>query len=66
MQEKDFLTVKMLSKDPSCPFTERALRCYIWRAKKNGLERAIYRIGDRVFIKRSEWIKWIESHSPMK
>ena len=63
---KELLTVPMLAQDPMCPFSEKAIRFYIWRSGVNGLAPAIIRIGKKVLIKRSEWLKWIEAHSQQK
>jgi hypothetical protein len=66
LENKDFMTVNMLVRDPSCPFSEKALRFHIWRSGVNGLAPAIFRIGRKILIKRAEWIKWIESHAQQK
>ena len=63
---KEFLTVKMLLDDPSCPFSEKALRFHIWKSGVNGLAPAIFRIGKKILIKRAEWIKWLEGHAQQK
>jgi hypothetical protein len=63
---KEILTVKMLLSDPSCPFSEKALRYHIWKSGINGLSKAIIRIGRRVLIKKSEWIHWLDSHAQNK
>lgn len=63
---KEFLTPKMLVNDPTCPFSEKALRFHIWRSGINGLAPAIYRVGKKILIKRSEWLKWLESHAQKK
>ena len=65
-RDKEFLTPKMLVEDPSCPFSEKALRFHIWRSGVNGLAPAIFRIGKKILIKRTEWIRWIEGHSQQK
>ena len=64
--DKEFLDVKMLVEDPVCPFTERAVRFHIWKAGINGLAPAIYRVGRKILVKRSEWVKWLESHAQKK
>lgn len=63
---KDFLDVAMLVKDPICPFSEKAVRFHIWKSGVNGLAPAIFRIGKKILVKRSEWVKWIESHAQQK
>ena len=63
---KEFLTVKMLLDDPSCPFSEKALRFHIWKSGVNGLAPAIFRSGKKSLIKKAEWIKWLEGHAQQK
>ena len=65
-KEKEFLTIPMLVADPTCPFSEKALRFHVWRSGVNGLAPAIFRIGRKILIKRSEWIKWLEGHAQQK
>jgi len=65
-RDKEFLTLKMLVEDPSCPFSEKALRFHIWRSGVNGLAPAIFRIGRKILIKRSGWLRWLESHAQQK
>lgn len=62
---KEFLDISMLVKDLCCPFSEKAVRFHIRKSGINGLAPAIFRIGKKILVKRSEWIKWIESHSQL-
>lgn len=63
---KEFLTVKMLLDDPSCPFSEKALRFHIGKSGVNGLAPEIFRIGKKFLIKKSLWIIWLENHAQQK
>lgn len=65
-QGKEYLTLKMLVEDPICPFSEKAVRFHVWKSGVNGLAPAIFRIGKKILVKRSEWIKWLESHAQQK
>lgn len=66
MHNKIYLSIKELATDETCPFSEKALRWHIWRSGVNGLAPAIYRIGKKILIKKSEWVKWLESHAQKK
>jgi hypothetical protein len=63
---KEFLDIKSLVRDPMCPLSEKAVRFHVWRSGVNGLAPAVYRIGRKILIKRSEWVKWLESHAQKK
>ena len=57
--ENDLISVNDFSeKYPT--FTKGALRAYIFNADKNGFKDVIRRIGSRVFIKESNFMKWVE------
>jgi len=44
------------------PFiTEATLRWWIFHAETSGLKPALLKIGDRVYIDRAEFHKWLES-----
>ena len=47
----------------SSPFTEHQLRWYIFNARDNGLhkQRAVVRIGRRVYIDTAAFERWIDS-----
>ena len=42
-------------------FTEDSLRWHIRHAEKNGLDRALIRIGQRVYIDPEAFDRWLES-----
>lgn len=63
---KDYMSIPMLVEDPICPLSEKAVRFHVWRSGVNGLAPAIFRIGKKILIKRSEWIRWLESHGQQK
>lgn len=46
----------------SYPFTEPALRALIFRARWNGLDRAILRVGRRVLIDLEAFEEWLDEH----
>jgi hypothetical protein len=55
-----YQTVKQLAR--STGWTEASIRYWIFHAKKNGLEKAIIRIGRRVLIDIEAFTEWLESH----
>jgi len=56
-------TVKQLAEElrPTGAFTEASLRWLIFNAKGNGFERALVRLGRRVFIHRERFGEWLEA-----
>ena len=62
MKEDDqiYCTVKQIAEDESFCFTEGMLRYYLLHAKKNGLKKAVRRVGRKVLIRRDLFIAWIE------
>lgn len=59
---KDFLDPNQLVRDPCCPFSKRSRYWHIWRSGVNRLAPAIYRVGRKIIISRSAFIKWLTSH----
>lgn len=55
-----YCTVKQIASDPSFCFTVPMLRYYILHAHRNGLSKAIRRIGKKVLIRRDLFIAWLE------
>lgn len=56
-----YCTVQQIVDDPLFCFTESMLRYYILHAHKNGLKKAIRKIGRKVLIRRDLFIKWLEN-----
>lgn len=55
----ELLTVKQfIEKHPA--FTNGSIRALIFNAQKNGLSKALRRIGGRVLIKEKDFFNWIE------
>jgi hypothetical protein len=61
-----YCTVKQLAEDPYFCFTVSMLRYYILEAHKNGLAKAIRRIGRKVLIRRDLFVQWIEEQGARK
>lgn len=62
-QEKSYCTIKQIADDPQFCFTAPMLRYYVLNAHKNGLARALRRLGRKVLIRRDLFIEWIEKQS---
>jgi hypothetical protein len=58
-----YCTVKQLADDKSLCFTQNMLRYYLLHSHKNGLRKAIRKVGRKVLIRRDLFIAWIESQS---
>lgn len=59
MDYTELRTVKQLAAES--PFlTEAKLRAWIFHADTNGLARALFKIGGRVYIERLEFSQWLE------
>ena len=57
----DLRTVKQLAAE--APFvTENKLRWWIFHSETNGLNTALIKIGGRVYIDRTRFNQWLESH----
>lgn len=61
--EHVYCTVRQLASDPSFCFTVPMLRYYILHAHKNGLAKAIRRIGKKVLIRKDLFVAWIEKQA---
>jgi hypothetical protein len=57
------VTVKQIAADPSFCFTIPMLRYYVLHAHKNGLAKAIRKIGRKILIRRDLFIEWLEMQS---
>ncbi len=58
-----YITVKQAAADKSLCFTEAMLRYYLLHAHKNGLSKAVRRIGKKLVLRRDLLLAWIEDHS---
>lgn len=62
-RDESYCTLKQIVDDPIFCFTMPMLRYYVLNAHKNGLARALRRIGRKVLIRRDLFIDWIEEQS---
>ena len=58
----DYITIRQLAtRYPA--FTEGGIRALIFRAKSNGFDRCIRRIGRKILISKSAFSHWIEDQN---
>lgn len=55
-----YMTLKQIAEDRSFCFTIPMLRYYVLYAHKNGLDKAIRKIGRKILIRRDLFIDWLE------
>jgi hypothetical protein len=63
LEHIQYITVKQAAADRSLCFTEAMLRYYLLHAHKNGLCKAVRRIGKKLVLRRDLLLEWIEDHS---
>ncbi len=58
-----YRTVRQLANDPAFCFTIPMLRYYVLHAHRNGLSKALHRVGRKVLIHRDLFIEWLEKQT---
>jgi hypothetical protein len=61
MSEIRYLNIKQIISSGRYPFTAGQVRHYLLMRHRNGLERAVRKIGKRLFIREDLFNQWIES-----
>lgn len=61
MNDNEYLSVQQIADDSRYPFSLGQLRHYLMLRHRNGLEKAIRKIGKRVYLRRDLFELWIES-----
>lgn len=61
MNDNEYLSVQQIADDSRYPFSLGQLRYYLMLRHRNGLEKAIRKIGKRVYLRRDLFERWIES-----
>lgn len=61
MNDHEYLSVQQIADDSRYPFSLGQLRHYLMLRHRNGLEKAIRKIGKRVYLRRDLFERWIES-----
>lgn len=58
----NYLSIHQIVDSKKYPFTIGQLRSYLINRKKNGLDKAVRKIGKRIYIREDLFIEWIESN----
>jgi hypothetical protein len=61
MSDVKYLSVQQIVSNSRYPFTAGQVRHYLLMRHRNGLERAVRKIGKRLFIREDLFNQWIES-----
>lgn len=62
-RDESYCTIKQIANDPTFCFTVPMLRYYVLHSHRNGLSKAIRRVGRKVLIRRDQFIEWIEKQT---
>lgn len=63
VENKIYCTVQQIVDDPSFCFSESMIRYYILHSHKNGLRKALRKIGRKIVIRRDLFVAWIEEQA---
>lgn len=58
-----YLSTQQIVDNPRYPFSAGQIRHYLLKRHKNGLEKAIRRIGKRLYIRQDLFDQWIEEQA---
>lgn len=61
-EKKQYLSIQQIIELKEYPFSEGQMRHHMLFRKKNGLYKAVFKIGKRVYLRRDLFDKWIESY----
>lgn len=57
----EYLTANDIVESDEFPFTQGQIRFLLLNRKKNGLEKAVRKVGKNIYIRKDLFIKWIET-----
>lgn len=63
MNDHKHLSSQQIVEDARYPFTMGQLRHYLLKRHKNGLEKAVRRLGKRLYLRQDLFDQWIESQA---
>jgi hypothetical protein len=64
MNGEDLLTIDQLVEQFPA-FREKTIRWWIYNGKTNGFEACLIRIGSRIYVDKTKFVVWLESHRPV-
>ena len=63
MTDYKYLSSQQIVEDARYPFTMGQLRHYLLKRHKNGLEKAVRRVGKRLYLRQDLFDQWIENQA---
>lgn len=63
MDNIEYRSLQQIVNNTRYPFTMEQLRHYLLKRHKNGLEKAVRRIGKRLYLRQDLFDEWIEKQS---
>lgn len=63
MTDYKYLSSQQIVEDARYPFTIGQLRHYLLKRHKNGLEKAVRRVGKRLYLRQDLFDQWIEGQA---
>jgi hypothetical protein len=57
-----YKTIQDIASDKNYPFSLGQLRSFILKRQENGLDKAVRKIGKRIYIRIDLFDEWIEKH----
>lgn len=61
MEQFQYLTVEQIAESDCYPFGMGQMRDHLLRRRKNGLVKAVRKIGRRIYFRKDLFEEWIES-----
>ena len=66
MDEKIYLETKQIAESSNYPFTIGQLRYFLLMRHKNGLQKAVRKVGKRLYVRKDLFEEWIEAQGEGK
>ena len=63
MDKKQWLSVQQATEMEEYPFSVGQIRHYLMMRHKNGLQKAVRKVGKRLYLRRDLFEQWIESQT---
>lgn len=63
MDAKEYLTPEHIIERPEYPFSHGQMRHYLSKRHRNGLAKAVRKIGKRLYLRKDLFEQWIESQA---
>lgn len=57
-----YFTTNQIAANPCYPFSQGQIRHYLQMRHRNGLEKAVRKIGKRLYVRQDLFEQWIESN----